>query len=134
LTGRTPVETGGQMVSHDLRANGGLNCVVFDAATGKTILQIGVNDTSEHNTRAAIRQLVLKERKSIPHCVTRATLRNSGYLCAQADQTLAAVAMPKRLIRFFATREAHTRLTADNAGKLLDEVNFRVDRYDASHS
>ena len=122
------------MVSHDLRANGGLNCVVFDAATGKTILQITVSDTSEHNTRAAIRRLVRKERKSIPHCVARATLPNSGYLCAQTDLTIAAAALPKRLIRFFATREAHTRLTADNAGKLLGEVNSRVDRYDASHS
>jgi hypothetical protein len=42
--------------------------------------------------------------------------------------------MPKRLIRFTATREARTRLTADNAPKLLDEVNSRVDRYDASQS
>ncbi len=134
LTGDTPVKTGGRMASHEARANGGLNCVVFDEATGKTILQITVSDTSEHNTPAAIRRLLLKERKSIPHCVTRATLPNSGYLCAQDDQTIAAAAMPNRLVRLTATRDARARLTADNAAKLLDEVNSRVDRYDAAHA
>ncbi len=134
LTGDTKVKTGGRMASHDVRADVGLNCVIFDAATGKTILQITVSDTSDHSTGAAIRQLVLKERKTIPHCDDHATLPDSGYFCAQADQTLAAAAKPKRLIRFTATREARTRLTADNAPHLLDEVNSRVDRYDAANS
>ena len=134
LTGGTPVKTGGEMVSHRLRANGGLNCVVFDAATGKTILQITVVDTSGHTSPATIRRRVVKEGKQIPHCKTRATLPHSGYLCVQADQAIAAAAMPKRLVSFFGTREASTRLTEDNAAELLDEVNSRVDSYDASHS
>ena len=134
LTGGTPVKTGGEMLSHDLRANGGLNCVVFDAATGKTILQIGVVDASDHTSAASLRRQVVKEGKQIPHCKTRASLPHSGYLCVQADQALAAAAMPKRKVSFFATREASTRLTEDNAAKLLDEVNSRVDRYDAAHS
>lgn len=134
LTGDTPVKTGGEMVSHRLRANGGLNCVVFDAATGKTILQIGVVDTSDRTSAAAIRRRVIKEGKQIPHCKTRATLPHSGYLCIQADQAIAAAAMPKRMVSFFGTREASTRLTKDNAARLLDEVNSRVERYDAAHS
>ena len=134
LTGGTPVKTGGRMLSHDLRANGGLNCVVFDAATGKTLLQIGVVDASDHTSAAALRRRVVKEGKQIPHCKTRASLPHSGYLCVQADQALAAAAMPKRKVSFFATREASSRLTEDNAAKLLDEVNSRVERYDAAHS
>lgn len=134
LTGGTPVSTGGRMVSHEVRASNGLDCVVYDAATGKTILQISVNDTSERNTFAAIRKVVLKDRKSIPHCVRRATLPHNGFFCAQADQTLTAAALPKRLVRLTATRDARTRLTADNASRLMDEVSSRVDRYDASQS
>jgi hypothetical protein len=134
LTGDTPVETGGKMVSHRLRANGGLDCVIFDAATGKTILQISVVDTSDHTSAATMRRRMVKEGRQIPHCKTRATLPHHGYLCVQDDQALAAAAMPKRSVRFFATREASTRLTEENAAKLLDEVNSRVDRYDASQS
>lgn len=134
LTGDTPVETGGQMVSHRLRAGGGLNCVIFDAATGKTILQITVVDSSEGTSAATLRRRVIKEAKQIPHCKTRATLPHSGYLCVQADQAIAAAAMPKRSVSFFGTREASTRLTEDNAADLLDEVNSRVDRYDAAQS
>ena len=65
---------------------------------------------------------------------TRANLPDSGYLCAQADQTLAAAAMPKRLIRVVATRDARTHLTAGNAPKLIDEVDASIDKYDAAHS
>jgi hypothetical protein len=134
LTGGTPVKTGGEMASHQLRANGGLHCVIFDAATGKTILQIGVVDTSDHTSAATLRRRVVEEGKQIPHCKTRAALPHNGYLCVQAGQAIAAAAMPKRSVSFFATREASTRLTEDNAAKLLDEVNSRVDRYDASQS
>jgi hypothetical protein len=134
LTGGTPVETASHMVSHQMRADGGLNCVIFDAATGKTILQIGVVDTSDRVSAAALRRRVIKEGKQIPHCKVRATLPHSGYLCVQAGQAIAAAVMPHRKVSFFGTREASTRLTKQNAARLLDEVNSRVDRYDASQS
>jgi hypothetical protein len=133
LTGDTPVRTGGKMVPRRLRTTG-LNCVIFDAATGKTILQITVVDASEHASAATLRRRVIKESKQIPHCKTRATLPHDGYLCVQVDQAIASMAMPKRSVSLFGTREASTRLTKENAAKLLDEVNSRVERYDASHS
>jgi hypothetical protein len=134
LTGETLVKASGQIGSAKTRATGGMKCQVYDASTGKPLLVISVNDVPEGSTNASIRAMVLKERTSTPGCTVRANLSDSGYLCAQADQTLAAAAMPKRLIRVLATRDARTRLTADNAAKLIDEVNTSVDKYDAAHS
>lgn len=134
LTGGTKVKASGQIGSAETRANGGIKCQVYDASTGKPLLVISVNDVSQGSTNAANSAKVLKERTSIPGCTVRATLPDSGYLCAQPDQTLAAAAMPKRLVRVVATRDARTRLTADNAAQLLDEVNSSVDTYDAAHS
>jgi hypothetical protein len=134
LTGGTRVKASGQIGSAETRAHGGMKCHVYDAATGKPLLLISVNDVPKGSTNASFSAMVLKERTSIPGCAVRANLPDSGYLCAQADETLAAAAMPKRLIRFVATRDARTRLTADNALKLIDEVSTRVDKYDAKHS
>ncbi len=134
LTGGTKVKASGEIGSAETRANGGMKCQVYDAATGKPLLVISVNDVPEGSTNAAIQAMVLKERTSIPGCTARANLPDSGYLCAQADQTMAAAATPKRLIRVLATGAARTRLTADNAAKLIDEANTSVDKYDAAHS
>jgi hypothetical protein len=134
LTGGTKVKASGQIGSAKARADGGMKCQVYDAATGKPLLVISVNDVPEGSTNASIRATVLKERTSTPGCTVRANLPHSGYLCAQADETLAAAATPKRLIRVLATGDARARLTADNAAKLIDEVNTSVDKYDAAHS
>ncbi len=134
LTGGTKVRSSGQIGSAEARANGGMKCQVFDAATGKPLLVISVNDVPKGSTNASFRAMVVKERTSIPGCTTRANLPDDGYLCAQADQTLAAAATPKRLIRFLATRDARTHLTKDNAPKLIDEVSTSVEKYDAAHS
>jgi hypothetical protein len=134
LTGGTKVKSSGQIGSAEARANGGMKCQVFDAATGKPLLVISVNDVPKGSTNASFRAMVVKERTSIPGCTTRANLPDDGYLCAQADQTLAAAATPKRLIRFLATRDARTHLTKDNAPKLIDEVSTSVEKYDAAHS
>ena len=104
LTGGTKVKASGEIGSAETRANGGMKCQVYDAATGKPLLVISVNDVPEGSTNASMRAMVLKERTSIPGCTTRANLPDSGSLCAQADQTLAAAATPKRLIRFVATQ------------------------------
>jgi hypothetical protein len=61
-------------------------------------------------------------------------LLSKASLTSLTGEAWAAAAMPKRLIRFLATRDARTRLTADNAAQLLDEVNTSVDKYDAAQS
>jgi hypothetical protein len=130
LTGETKVTALGSMVSAEQRQLSGLKCQVADASTADLLVRINVVDADGEADARAQAALVSKEGRSVRDCVTREPLPNGGYLCAWADETVAAVAMPDRLIRVIASGDARDNLTAASAPGLFDEINGNVESYD----
>jgi hypothetical protein len=133
LVGETEVTTIGRMVSAEQRQLGGLKCQVVDAATADPLLQVNVVDAASDDDARSQADLVAKEGRSVRRCVQRSSLPDGGYLCARPDETVAAAAMPDRLIRVVASGDARDNLTEANAPDLFDEIDTHVEQYDEAH-
>jgi hypothetical protein len=132
LVGEAEVTTMGRMVSAEQRQLSGLKCQVVDAATAGPLLQINVVDAASDDDARSQADLVANEGRSVRRCVQRSSLPDGGYLCARPDETVAAAAMPDRLIRLVASGDAQDNLTEANAPDLFDEIDSHVERYDES--